>query len=52
MAKKATDIPASSYNPRDYVIPANDHQGHSVRKQFRCSPAMSNEIQKVIENGL
>jgi hypothetical protein len=49
-AKKVTDIPASQYSPRDYVIPANDHQGHSVRKQFRCSPSMSNEIAKIIQS--
>lgn len=47
--KKVTDIPASGYPPRDYVIPANDHQGHSVRKQFRCSPSMSNEIAKIVQ---
>lgn len=47
--KKVTDLPASAYPPRDYVIPANDHHGHSVRKQFRCTPSMSNEIAKIVQ---
>ncbi len=50
MAKRVTDLPQSQYSPRDYVIPANDHHGHSVRKQFRCTPSMSNEISKIIQS--
>jgi hypothetical protein len=50
MAKKSADGASSpQYSPRDYIIPGSDHHGHGVRKQFRCSPAMANEITKIVQ---
>lgn len=40
----------SQYPPREYCIPANDHNGNSARKQFRCTFGMSNEIQKIVQS--
>lgn len=37
-------------SPEDFRISASDTKGHSARQWFRCIPAMSSELEKVIQS--
>lgn len=39
---------ARKYDPKDWIVPGQDHNGNSVREWFRCQPTMDREIEVIL----
>ena len=42
---------AQDYNPNDFIVPASDDKGHSIRLQCRCNRAYARRIAVIISSG-
>jgi hypothetical protein len=43
-----TVVVGDKYDPSHFLVPAQDHKGHSVREWFRVSPTIDHEIDAVV----
>lgn len=51
MAKRTNDGSGSiRYDPADFIIPAQDHNGHSERVFCRVQPALDREVDSIVQS--